>query len=222
MSLNFEPNTSNWIHFVKDEIDILRAFAIGIEKTIEESKEKFSSSVQEEVINVDTPGETTVNYLDGLDDMTYHLPTIFLQHFPNIHRRSALITFYSFLEDSLYSLCSRFKNELDPKISLNDLKGDGVKKYKTYLEKVVGLDLTEFNSVWGKITNIQKIRNVIVHEGGYVKEDNEAVMNCIKYTPNVLLISQSIVLENEFLQYVLDILKKYFECVDKAIISFSE
>lgn len=223
MSDVFKPNAGNWIFYMREELSILNAFAIGTEKHILDSKENFKGSIEEEVIEIDKEEGImqVVYHKDGLDDVTFHLESIFLSHFPNMHRQSVLITLYSFLENSLLVLCNRYKKELELKINLSDINGKGIGKYKKYLVKVVGLDLSEINAVWQHITNIQKIRNVIVHDRGYIKADNEEALNNVRQTPKFELVANKIEVLDGALLSVLDVFSEYFEGVNQAVIKFN-
>src|SRR5439155_12279325 len=75
----------------------------------------------------------------GLNGMTWDLKGIFEDYFPNLHRRSALITLYSFLEHQMDELCALFIQDGSPKVALRDMRGKGIERATLFLEKVAGL-----------------------------------------------------------------------------------
>src|SRR6266542_563799 len=101
----------NWYRYdVGFSIDLLRQYVRGVENQIAEGIEAFHKH-KEIRIDEATPHENdvqTVTVHRGLDDETWDLKGVFEDHFPNLQRRGALITLYSFLEHELNDLCGLF------------------------------------------------------------------------------------------------------------------
>lgn len=53
---------------------------------------------------------------------------LFKEHFPNLNRRSALITLFGFLEHELGKLCVKLKVNLNLAIDLKDIQGKGIER----------------------------------------------------------------------------------------------
>lgn len=53
--------------------------------------------------------------------------------------------------------------EKEQRIKISDISGDGIFRYKTYLEKVVEIEFTGMEKEWDKITIYNKLRNILVH-----------------------------------------------------------
>jgi hypothetical protein len=83
--------------------------------------------------------------------------------FDKSFRYSCVIAIYSLLESRLDWLCHRL-----PKIALNieDLKGQGLQRYKIYISKAHGLPLPTKDPSWSTIDDLRVVRNFIAHANG--------------------------------------------------------
>ena len=147
---SYENLTKKVSEFLKDEM-------ISFEKRnhgIPESLIKFDAEVH--------PPEIIDEYWD------------LSEAFPNIQRRSELMSVYSLLEDSLNKICEAFERFIKNPIKINDLSSRNILiQYKSYLEKVVIINFPDGdNSSWEEIINIQEIRNSFIHKDGTVKLGN--------------------------------------------------
>lgn len=106
-------------------------------------------------------------------------------HHVDIHRRSCLVTLYSYLESFLNYLCECLYKLNDYSVKHTDLKGSGVFRARLYLNKIVGVNFNEINSEWVNIKNLNLIRNHIVHNAG--KSDKEKTNRIINEEPNLSL-----------------------------------
>ena len=106
-------------------------------------------------------------------------------HHVDIHRKSCLVTLYSYLESFLNYLCECLYDLNGYSVKYTDLKGHGIFRAKLYLDKVVGVDFKKINPEWTKICNLNLIRNSIVHNSG--KSDKEKTNKLIKSEPNLSL-----------------------------------
>jgi len=86
-------------------------------------------------------------------------------------------------------LCKRVEKQNSLPIAVTDLKGEGVVRSKQYLEKMASIDFSSagMNALWSAISDLNKLRNQIVHEEGYVKRTNPAsrIENIINTTPGL-------------------------------------
>ena len=156
----------------------------------------------------------------GIDDETWDLKSIFEEHFPNLQRRSALITLFGFLEKELDKLCALFLKEYSYKIELGDLKGKGIDRSIKYLERVVGLDIDKTVSVWSEIKSIQKIRNLIVHNDGSLLDSNGETRKpesiYVDSSP-YLFGNKEVVILSGYLAHILSTVDFFFKVIDESI-----
>lgn len=94
--------------------------------------------------------------------------------FPNIFRYSMLTYIYSMFEKYLNDLCIILKRQLNIKIDLKDINGNGIKRAELFLSKVIEIPFPHQNSEWQSIINIfSEIRNIVVHRNGELKSNHE-------------------------------------------------
>lgn len=92
-------------------------------------------------------------------------------HHLDIHRKSCLVTLYSYLESFLNYFCEYLYELNGRKLKYTDLSGTGVFRARLYLLKVEGVDFDQMNDEWNQIKGFNLIRNNIVHESGKVGKD---------------------------------------------------
>lgn len=216
MGLIIERSPRSWYSDVLFELDLLRSYTASVEKQIIDSLNAFHREKETHIYEIDPQQgyADIVTMHHGLDDSTYHLEAIFEEYFPNLQRRSALITLFSFLEYQLDELCRLFANDQKLSVSLNDLKDKGIDRSYRYLKKVVGLPVDNSTSTWQNIKLIQGLRNEIVHNDGKLKS-NEA----IKYARDSDLLSgdDEVKIKEGYLAYVIKAFDEYFKEVNKHI-----
>lgn len=92
-------------------------------------------------------------------------------HHLDIHRKSCLVTLYSYLEVFLNYFCEYLYELNGRKLKYTDLSGKGIFRARLYLLKVEGVDFDQMNNEWNQIIGFNLIRNNIVHESGKVGKD---------------------------------------------------
>ena len=93
-------------------------------------------------------------------------------HHLDIHRKSCLVTLYSYLENFLNYFCEYLYKLNERKLKHTDLSGTGIFRSRLYLLKVEGVDFDQMNDGWRQIKGFNLVRNNIVHESGKVGKDN--------------------------------------------------
>jgi hypothetical protein len=198
----------NWYQYdAMFSIELLRSFALGIEKQAAESIVNYRSKRSED-------GH------QGLDDTAWDLENIFEEYFPSLQRRSALLTLWGVFEHNLDQLCLLYQSEKGFALSFSDLSGKGIDRSTSYLEKVAGLAGLKVSQEWNRIKMVQRIRNVIAHDDGRLrdhqgKSKNEIVADMKKL--GFLQGEDEIVVAEGFLSEVIDGCDKYFRLIENAI-----
>lgn len=194
---------------------LLETYVNSVEAQIQFSKTDYEDK-KETIFIEEDPERNIAQRIDlhnGLDSQTWDLNEIFLEHFPNIQRKSALLTLYSFLENELYQLCFLFQDTNKFSIDLKDLNGKGISKTIIYLKKVVGLQIDS----WEKIHEIRQIRNLIAHNDSRLVDSEgnpRSEINIVNKT-NLLNGQTELKIENGYLQNVLATFRTQFEILDK-------
>lgn len=102
----------------------------------------------------------------------------------NINRNSIFLSQFSFFEHIYKMLCKGIQAELSIKIKINDLPDDFAKidKFRKFSQKVVGIEMTQSDKNWQKISDFRKIRNSIAHNGSIAGETD--VIKIVKNNPD--------------------------------------
>ncbi|HGF7231850.1 hypothetical protein [Vibrio cholerae] len=91
--------------------EVMRSYIDGIEEQAELSIQKFEKGKETYVLG-DHPEEVrAVTVFQGLDDETWDINGIFRDYFPNLQRKSALLTLTGMFEHELDQLCDSYAKE---------------------------------------------------------------------------------------------------------------
>jgi hypothetical protein len=156
----------------------------------------------------------------GLDEHDWNVTEIFREYFPNLQRRSALLTLWAFLEHTLASLCVLYQSEKGFKVNFEDLGGKGLDRSVNYLEKIAGLDGLKDCPEWAELKAIQLIRNVIAHNDGRLKDHyGKPKTNVIRAMSKLGHLSgeDEIVVEEGFLSKVVADCNSYFKRIATSV-----
>ena len=108
----------------------------------------------------------------------------FKDSFPSIQRNAVFITIYSELEDVLKFLCRALARKIGCAIQTYKWRGGILEKVKACLEQDIGIEMSRIMSLWDEVIKIRKIRNTIVHNGGWLDNREESDAELIDYITN--------------------------------------
>lgn len=93
---------------------------------------------------------------------------------PKKLRYSIVIHLFTTIETQASTLCDEVADvvPMEPRISLSDLKGTKLERTRKYLDKVCGVFAAN-RPEWERIDWIEKLRHVIVHQGGEAPREPE-------------------------------------------------
>lgn len=159
----------------------LKIFGKQIEDFIEEySKEPMTD---QEEIEFEREIDNMVDFMDPYSN-----------HYLNILRKSLTISIWSFYEHQLISFCR--KN--DPKINFKNSIIDEARKY---IKSDMNIKFPDQDKNWIFLKNVKKVRNCIVHEGGFVTDDSALVNIIRKHLKNVdISPNNEILIEEKFIE----------------------
>jgi hypothetical protein len=208
----YTPNrvVLNWYRYdVSFSVELITSFVQGVERQAAES-----------VLNFRT--KRSGDGHQGLDESTFHLEDIFEAYFPSLQRRSALLTVWSFLEHELDKLCVLYQSEKGFRLVFSDLSGKGIDRSTGYLEKVAGLEGLKASQEWDYLKTVQRIRNVLAHEDGKLRDYQGKPKNGIIMDMKRLGFmsgddDDEVVLGAGFLSKVVDACNNYFKLIAAAV-----
>ncbi|PLK49422.1 hypothetical protein [Uliginosibacterium sp. TH139] len=115
--------------------------------------------------------------------------------FLRMHRYSAILAIYSYLETSMMVLCKDAKESLEISICVNDLRGEGIFACKKYLELLAGVDFNKINGTWSNLVVLNKVRNCIVHaDGDANKARRDDLLNIIGSNRGLSFVEKSLIM----------------------------
>ena len=87
-----------------------------------------------------------------------------------IHRRSTVVSLYTFLESSLNHICNRLLKKKEYHKKPDKYDGSIIQKAILFLENDVNLDFQDLKLEIEFFNNLNKVRNCIVHNAGNITE----------------------------------------------------
>jgi len=198
----------NWYQYDASlSIDLIASFVSGIEKQAVESISTYKNS------------RSAAGH-GGLDYDSWDLDNIFGEYFPGLQRRSAFLTVWTFLEHQLDQLCLFYQSERKFGLSFMDLSGQGIDRSTAYLEKVAGLQGLKESEEWDVLKTLQRIRNVIVHGDGKLRDHQGKPKNGLiadMKKLGFLTGDEEILVAEGFLSQVIHTCNSYFRLIEKAV-----
>lgn len=93
---------------------------------------------------------------------------------PSHFYNSSIVSLYTFFETNLNTICEKIQIEVDIVVGLNDLAGSNIiQKARRFLSKFVNIEFDQIDKEWIRITDFQKLRNLIVHENSHIRNDSK-------------------------------------------------
>lgn len=105
-------------------------------------------------------------------------------------------------------------------MSFTDLSGKGIDRSTDYLEKVAGLQGLKASGEWNALKTLQRIRNVITHDDGRLRDHGGKPKNGIisdMKKVGFLTGDDEIAVAEGFLSRVVHTCNDYFKLIEKAI-----
>lgn len=94
---------------------------------------------------------------------------------PSHFYNSSIVSLYTFFETNLNTICEKIQMDVDLVIGLNDMAGSNIiQKARKFLSKFVNVEFEKkIDKEWIRITDFQKLRNLIVHQNSQVKNNSK-------------------------------------------------
>jgi hypothetical protein len=188
-----------------------------IEISIKEIKNEVRESLIDKGYDEEYLANQDEDYLMGLTAMgyDYHYYQDNLNEVKIIQstfRMSFLIACYSNFEYQLYNICKEEQKKKSLKLGINDLSGKGIEQAKNYFSKVIGVDIS-IDKSWQEVINIQKIRNTLVHNNGFLESEkrDKQIENYISKRPDLSIVTDRITLSADYNKHVIKILYNFLK-----------
>ena len=158
------------------ELDHYETYCVRMESVLEEEKQRLQFDMEQESANLS--GYEKANHHDEF--FTSYQYKLVTDVFPDIQRKSGLISLYAMAEKKLSEICGMYEKKGGYPLMRSDLKnGKVLEKVERYLSKVVQIDFPRKRGLWKEIKMIRQLRNKCVHCNGIVSPGNKGLVKYI-------------------------------------------
>ena len=125
-----------------------------------------------------------------------------------------VINLYGYVDFWASRLCKLHQKRLQLPLNHNDIRGkNGLHTYWKFLTAYCQLTLKDVQKSYSRVDDLRKVRNRLVHEGGFTDENQD---NNIEKIRGVRLAGSLIVIEDSFIWDTLEHAKNFLIGVAKA------
>lgn len=190
---------------VSQKTHYLRSFFDKIEKSFQDECTLLWEECQlEDERTKDHEDDSDYDY--RANDSLREIEFVYLR----MHRYSATLASYAYLESSMMKLCRELEALTLPAIAFTPDNKGGIDKCKKYFTKVTGENFSKVNSQWSQIITLSKIRNCIIHADGDSSRmrNKEEFIKTIEKNPGLSFIEENLLMiSSEFIQCAIDNIK---------------
>ncbi|MCJ8293344.1 MAG: hypothetical protein MJK15_02965 [Colwellia sp.] len=208
----------------------LSTFCHGARSQLHQVKRAYtvvSSTWDTELTKINEQMKSAIKQANNKDEQSYigesfSLDFAEVYEYEVMHRHSILLTTQNVLEHLLDELCQLVAYTMDSQIKHTDLKDSGIARALKYLTKVAKFDLSSIQTERQKISQTQQIRNLIVHAGGKLPDDeNNKIVKLVANSDYFNGLSgRYITIQPEFISCYIDTLISFFDKLDKEVQTF--
>lgn len=137
----------------------------------------------------------------------------FAKNFPKQLSSNSFLLLYSHLEEFVYHIWKMYF----PKIEIDSRKKGSISRYKTIFKRLFNNELP-FEDNWVFITDVEKIRNCILHANGRIDlYNNTAEIKDIikKYSNFISIENKRLIIDHEFVKFFLKRIQKIINQTEK-------
>lgn len=193
--MNEQNKNFNWISIIDDKTRFFSGYLELIKKSIDEEEAKLEARDKEIKSGKVKPHRDEDGYEwdpgDDLADKAWEASEM-----EQLMYRSFVVSVFMFMESQIADVCDAIYKSREQKFSYKDLKGNGIERQISYLEKVLGATFLNDEDIKLKFKTAQIVRNALAHNDGKIHDDNvQRISEFIKKYPD------SIELENNLLHF---------------------
>lgn len=178
--------TTNNIYIKSKEEEISKLIEQH-KKATEKAKKLYASIVEGSTLENEANNhaiaihETRIDELDHYHDQDILATNEFYEEMMDNFFKVSLIGIYALLESETKNLCNHLQVKFNLKISSTDLNSrDYFKSSKLYFEKVIDMPVSNLTQFENKFSDLQKLRNHMVHSSGEISENKKILLEIIK------------------------------------------
>jgi hypothetical protein len=131
-------------------------------------------------------------------------------------RRSLIVAAYSILEKGIKDRCQCLQDLYGNPISVDDLAGHGIRKYRKYMDAIAAVDMATVDE-WPSLLKYGTLRNRLVHNLGLVNPSNTELIKFIKDNPDLRIQDSEVVIEDTACRAFVDLIRSFFKELDSRL-----
>lgn len=168
---------------IEQEKEYFKGYYSLIEKSIQNQSDELKRKYEKDKKTV-TPED-----IDDFND--YYSDLVFgLDELQGVLYKSFIISIFSYIEYYLSYLCDSIYKNKKVMFSHKDIKGDGVTRAVTYIEKTLDIQFPQNEQLKNDFKIIKLIRNSIIHNNAYINKDQyQTLNNFVKNNPSYIEMS---------------------------------
>ena len=145
---------------VSMELSTLEKHLELIETQIERGQEEAWSSRESKTIELEADDEAEWGFIV----QEYHYEVDFV--LPRVLRNPFLVSLFAVYESTVTEVAKAMQQKKGARISIDDLKGDFLKRSKNYYKHILQFQLSLSNDSWQRLMLLSDLRNAIAHTNG--------------------------------------------------------
>ena len=128
---------------------------------------------------------------------------------------SIIISLATILERFIDVFCEACMVHRNIELSYKNLKGSMLSQFKTYMKKVINLNIPFEKSIWADINSVYEIRNNLVHRGGNLPEEKRKTIEAFVRRKSSFAISEGNYIEvtANSCKEAASIIKEFFQVI---------
>ncbi len=159
------------VHSAIQDLSLYLQFSSEVEALLEKKDIDLQDYIESQLKQI-----PEVNHGDFVENYGWDLHQ-YQMLFPSMHRQSMFITLYNFLEHQLNETCRGIGDELESRLRLRDLRGSGIERAFLFLKLVPEFQFEKINEALSFIKNANRLRNIVVHNGGILPSEEDEEVN---------------------------------------------
>jgi len=152
-------------------------------------------------------------YFEDLDEKF-----LFNKWFPNIQRRSFIISLVTIFENETRAYCNILNKYDKVKIKYSDLRGSAIEKFVNYTTKLAGINYNFDKNVFENIKALIELRNCIVHSDGIITDyqKKSVIVKFAKSFEGIVFENGHIYLSYKYCRKALNLISEFFNEIFKS------
>src|SRR5205823_3270667 len=140
-------------HLMQKEVQVIQYYLFTLDSAFRREVKEFDGLVARWASKV--PDHRKARFYESASRS--ELAVYLNQRFPGFTWQSTFVAIYSFLEDEMFRICRILSEHLGIKLDPTDLREEGIRAAKKYLEDLCGIPFPEKKHAWQETLHYNRI-----------------------------------------------------------------